>query len=107
MARDLDYQTRIIMNMDYSKEIAKARADAAAQSAGLSPAGSIGAESWKPSASTGASNASVATNFAAPINATKSFSAAPTAAQGAGTTGTPAAEEQPSIFKRILAFFGL
>lgn len=113
MARDIDYQTRVILNMDYSKEIARARADAAATGEGIQTPASVAAQSWNPKSAELASgaagtNAAQATSYAAPINASPSYSASAATngiAQGAGTAEVAA--EKPSLFQRILSFFGL
>ena len=111
MARDIDYQTRVILNMDYSKEIAKARAAAAAGGDGIQTPAAVAATSWNPksaelsASATGALNSAQSTSYAAPINAAPSYSAQ-SVATGAGTAAEQPAE-RPSFFKRILALFGL
>lgn len=115
MAHDIDYQTRVILNMDYSKTIAKARREAAAGGQGIQLPGAAAASAWNPKSAemsataTGALGSAQATSYAAPINASPSYraSAAQTTAiaQGAGTAEVAA--EKPSLFRRILSFFGV
>jgi hypothetical protein len=122
---DLDYQTRVIMYMDYSKEIARAKAGVdphgAAPASNDDSSGDSGVDigasasaNWIPASkrlpvshaatgATGVTAASTGTSY----SPTPAGSAALATGSGTAAAAAAAPEEKPSLFKRILSFLGL